>query len=205
MKKVPILLAILAGFAMTEGAMADAIPYPSPGTPSYTTYNFTAGFTGTETLYIQALGTADFADNLYVIVGGGTPIATGLNPTSPVGTQFSFAVTAGESIVFELANANGQTYYSNALATIDGVSHVYSTPFSGGGGIPAGTYVGFEDNVWNLPGENLSDFKYQDLQFVFAEAVPEASTWVMLVLGFAGLGFMGYRRSRNRPVAVSSA
>jgi phospholipase/lecithinase/hemolysin len=28
-------------------------------------------------------------------------------------------------------------------------------------------------------------------------AVPEASTWAMMLLGFAGLGFAGYRRSRH--------
>jgi hypothetical protein len=27
-------------------------------------------------------------------------------------------------------------------------------------------------------------------------AVPEASTWVMMLAGFAGLGFVGYRRSK---------
>jgi hypothetical protein len=25
-------------------------------------------------------------------------------------------------------------------------------------------------------------------------AVPESSTWVMMILGFVGLGFMGYRK-----------
>jgi hypothetical protein len=34
--------------------------------------------------------------------------------------------------------------------------------------------------------------------------VPEASTWAMMVLGFAGLGFAGYRR-RNRSQAATSA
>jgi hypothetical protein len=32
--------------------------------------------------------------------------------------------------------------------------------------------------------------------------VPEPSTWAMMLLGFAGLGFAGYRRTR---VAVSAA
>lgn len=31
----------------------------------------------------------------------------------------------------------------------------------------------------------------------FDTAVPEPSTWAMLLIGFAGLGFAGYRRSRN--------
>ncbi len=33
-------------------------------------------------------------------------------------------------------------------------------------------------------------------------AVPEASTWVMMLLGFAGLGFAGYRVSRRAANAV---
>jgi len=37
--------------------------------------------------------------------------------------------------------------------------------------------------------------------FEFA-VVPELSTWVMLLAGFAGLGFVGFRRSR-RSVALS--
>lgn len=32
----------------------------------------------------------------------------------------------------------------------------------------------------------------------FSSAVPETSTWAMLLLGFAGLGFLGYRRTTNR-------
>jgi hypothetical protein len=27
--------------------------------------------------------------------------------------------------------------------------------------------------------------------------IPESSTWAMLVLGFAGLGFVGYRRTKS--------
>jgi hypothetical protein len=34
-------------------------------------------------------------------------------------------------------------------------------------------------------------------------AVPEPSTWAMMLIGFAGLGFMAYRRGR-RPVRVSA-
>jgi hypothetical protein len=37
-----------------------------------------------------------------------------------------------------------------------------------------------------------------DLQFrVFGAAVPEFSTWAMMLLGFAGLGYAGYRRART--------
>jgi hypothetical protein len=32
-------------------------------------------------------------------------------------------------------------------------------------------------------------------------AVPEPSTWAMMILGFAGIGYIAYRR-RNRPSAT---
>ena len=31
----------------------------------------------------------------------------------------------------------------------------------------------------------------------FTSAVPEPSTWAMMILGFAGVGFMAYRRRNN--------
>jgi PEP-CTERM motif len=34
----------------------------------------------------------------------------------------------------------------------------------------------------------------------FARSVPEPSTWAMLLLGFAGLGYAGYRRSKRRAI-----
>jgi hypothetical protein len=33
-------------------------------------------------------------------------------------------------------------------------------------------------------------------------AVPEASTWAMMLIGFAGLGYFGYRRCRAPRVAA---
>ena len=35
-----------------------------------------------------------------------------------------------------------------------------------------------------------------------AVLVPEPATWAMLMLGFAGLGFAGYRASRNTAFAA---
>lgn len=39
---------------------------------------------------------------------------------------------------------------------------------------------------------------------VSVSAVPEASTWMMMLIGFAGIGFITYRRARKLPVAFAS-
>jgi len=42
-----------------------------------------------------------------------------------------------------------------------------------------------------------------DFHPAIASAVPEASTWAMMILGFAGVGFVTYRR-RNQSAALAS-
>jgi len=46
----------------------------------------------------------------------------------------------------------------------------------------------------------LDDFFYSE---PVAGAVPEPTTWVMMILGFAGVGFMAYHRSR-KDIAIAS-
>ena len=64
---------------------------------------------------------------------------------------------------------------------------------------------------WLMIETNASEWKPGNLSFqndgnvtvaAFAPNVPEPSTWAMMLLGFAGLGFAGYRTSRK---AVSIA
>jgi hypothetical protein len=67
------------------------------------------------------------------------------------------------------------------------------------------TRVTVTDTVIDLgsnfgPNIDLTIFGYGTFVFggAVAETVPEASTWAMLLLGFAGLGFIGYRQTRGR-------
>ena len=39
----------------------------------------------------------------------------------------------------------------------------------------------------------------------FVATVPEPSTWAMMILGFAGVGYMAYRRSRKNTMALTAA
>jgi hypothetical protein len=46
-------------------------------------------------------------------------------------------------------------------------------------------------------GELGSDVAFGVGTFTLTAAVPEPSTWAMMLLGFCGLGFMAFRRKNN--------
>lgn len=55
---------------------------------------------------------------------------------------------------------------------------------------------------------NAQGLSFPDAYFVtltLSSGVPEPSTWAMLVLGFAGLGFAGYRRAKARLVSFAAS
>jgi hypothetical protein len=53
-------------------------------------------------------------------------------------------------------------------------------------------------------GANFEEYGFQttpntaiDASAAIASAVPEPSTWAMMILGFSGVGFLAYRKKRN--------
>ena len=68
-------------------------------------------------------------------------------------------------------------------------------------------YSASDDSVINLgssfgPNIDLTFIGYGEIVVggAVSKAVPEPSTWAMLLMGFAGLGFVGYRASRRNAV-----
>jgi PEP-CTERM motif len=47
------------------------------------------------------------------------------------------------------------------------------------------------------------NFPNTDITSTFQPGVPEPSTWAMMLVGFAGLGFAGYRASRKSVASVA--
>jgi hypothetical protein len=56
------------------------------------------------------------------------------------------------------------------------------------------TYFQFDGDSWE--GASLDGAR------ITVSGVPEASTWAMMLIGFGGLGFAGYRASRSRAEGV---
>jgi hypothetical protein len=192
----------LLGLVAVTSAQAATIPYQHQGTENPTKYTFAASSTGSLVAYFYGSG-ASFSESLGLLVNGqdrGTALD---NHSSPFGTMYNFGnVSAGDTLVFYVdVKTTGFKYYSDISRNDDHVNHVYSTAFTGHGKIPAGTYVGFED--LSQRDTHWTDNNYTDEQFVFTvAAVPEPSTWAMMVLGFVGVGFLAYRRRNLAPTAA---
>jgi opacity protein-like surface antigen len=187
--------------ALATAAKADVV-YPNPGTENPTTYTFTSTSNGSLIAYFYGSG-ASFSESLGLLVNGQDRGIALDNHSSTYGQAYKFGnVSVGDTLVFYIdVKTTGYTYYSDIKMNSDGVNHVYSTAFNGDGKIPAGTYVGFED--LSLHQTCWTDNNYTDEQFVFTvTAVPEPSTWAMMILGFAGVSFITYRR-RNSAMRVA--
>jgi hypothetical protein len=195
-------VAIIAAAALTISASAASasIMYPDTGSENVETYSFNASSTGDLVAYFAGSGAA-LENQLGLLVNG---VSTGLvglnNHTSSIGQSFNFGhVEAGDVLTFVDFVTNYATWYSDPTLNSGNGNHVYSTTAGVGAafaGSPAGTYVAFEDLIFPN-----SDFNYFDHAFVFTiAAVPEPSTWAMMILGFAGVGYMMYRR--RKPAAL---
>lgn len=85
----------------------------------------------------------------------------------------------------------------------------------GGGTLAAGQiYVFdllFDDRITGDDGNGTPITQFYDTHTngLFATAgvapVPEPSTWAMMLIGFAGIGYAGYRSARKRSVAAAAA
>jgi hypothetical protein len=108
--------------------------------------------------------------------------------------------------------------------TVSDVFRIFNDFTDGGGGTGVGTTAFlYSDDQGNLPdpitysanvifisempgGE--TDFTGNGTTyhlFSGVSAVPELSTWAMMILGFAGVGFMAYRRRKGGTLALAAA
>jgi len=178
-------------------AASAAIVYPNSGSENLQTYGFTADSTGDLIAYFAGSGAA-LENQIGLLVNGASTGVVGLNNhTSLIGQSLNLGhVTAGDALTFVDFVTGYATWYSDPSLNGGNGNHVYSRAASAGQaftGSPAGTYVAFEDLIFPN-----SDFNYFDHAFVYSiAAVPEPSTWAMMILGFAGVGYMTYRRNRQ--------
>ena len=189
---------------------ATITPYPGPGTPNLTVYNFIALSTGDVTGFFAGASAAD-TSVIGVSVNGAAPSLFGLsNQTSALSQSLDFGtVTAGDLLTFTLKNlTSGTQLSSNSTLNPDGLQHVFAANFvSSGGAIPNGLQVSFED----LTKSQGSDFDYNDASFVFTNvgndpvgrgvtgAAPLPAALPMFAAGAGLVGLLARVKKRKRP------
>jgi hypothetical protein len=86
-----------------------------------------------------------------------------------------------------------------ALADANPLLGGAASPFT-----PLDMFILLNDVDMSFNGGPVSTFAMEHLAFPATAPVPEPSTWAMLLIGFAGLGFVRYRASRSSGAAVGS-
>jgi PEP-CTERM motif len=65
----------------------------------------------------------------------------------------------------------------------------------------------YDNRIFNLTDGGIAQYQIYDNDtngdFFTAGAVPEPSTWAMMLIGFAGLGYVGYRGSRMKRILAA--
>jgi hypothetical protein len=129
-----------------------------------------------------------------VFIGGGDTFVGYGGATGPgnIGDKGAFPISFGSGDFVGIGGAFGEVavppgYNSNDALSSSGIW--FNQSFASIG-INTGTYV------WTWGAGDHSD------SFTVEIAVPEPSTWAMTVVGFAGLGIMGYRAARRTAAAT---
>jgi PEP-CTERM motif len=184
-----------AVFATTTALMASSALAACPNScgndttgPEYTiTANADGSFTTVHNYAVQTPYDGN-DDTWFSIINNRTTPLLSLALSSPTLDLFGFDGDGIDTRCFPAActNALDTTGYGGPLAYFTGInaSKTAGTVVFGANGLAAGasTFFSLEEAV------TLN---------TIVVGTPEPSTWAMMLLGFIGLGFMGYRKSRR--------
>ena len=151
---------------------------------------FTDTFTGADLIHVGQSVTATVTfttlDTSTTIPGDNFP---GFEVIGVTGT------VNGSAIVAPVNGSSYGNYFETGPYFLDGTGVTFRTA-------NGSTFDFFNQSNNNLYRVNFTGGPLGDSAFLTATpvaAVPEPSTWAMMILGFAGIGFMAYRRKQNGP------
>jgi hypothetical protein len=210
MKRALAFLAVSAGLLIASSANAAIVSVTSGGVANATS--------GQTSVFAAAPGAVTFDMNADPgFTGGAVLFTTGTfaNAATPFNdtTQYASVGSLGAPATSTLLLGGNNNYVGLYWGSIDAYNsltitdasgdHVVNsttfssvlTPAIGNQGAGGSLYINiFADSpITKLTFfSNQAAFEFDNLTVA---AVPEASTWAMMILGFLGLGFLGYRKS----------
>jgi hypothetical protein len=159
------------------------------------------GITGSGTLTASASGLVDSISGSVSDTCTGTPCVPQyrniIGLLTPHQAYGGLSDIGGDNLIFP-APASTFLDSQGIVFSIGGVG-VDPCAFS------AGCYMRIYANTGGTPQYDLlmSNAGSNGVDFVLTAAIPEPATWAMMILGFAGIGFMAYRRKR-RPALMAA-
>lgn len=192
---VAMATAITVSFAVTDQARAGAIAVIDQQNASNIFNAFAPNFTGVGQSFTPTLTEIDAADFVFTATNASLELTlysgSGIGG-SALATSASVPLTSGffnfQTVLFSLPSTTlipGDTY----TLFVTAVTGKFGFEDTGGNNYAGGEFF------------NQSGIASPTTDLIFAEglaAIPEPSTWALLVLGFAGLAFAGYHRTRSR-------
>jgi hypothetical protein len=167
------------------------------------TFDLTGGTMGPASLTMDYVGDT-YAASPPELDAASYSALQGMNAADPLTVDFNSFETTGSptnsDIVFTVLNSSFVPVWTSfLLSTATDVT------------IPGGTLAAgqsytfdllFSSQIGGTAGDPFTITQFYDTHTdgSFFTAVPEPSTWAMMLVGFAGLGYVGYR-ARNRSVA----
>jgi len=170
----------------------------------------------TGTAYANTLN-GSFPTPPWILNDGTSSWITPFNPLLSDGTDpasdgtYKYATTFFISSPFSLASLSGRFAADNVIDDIKLNGHIIYLGPHDGTTSQFSNWTGFSSLLWFQQGSNTLEFDVRNygqnggnpsglnVQFLDSSvtAVPEPSTWAMMILGFLGVGFMAYRRKSN--------
>jgi hypothetical protein len=164
-------------------------------------------------LLIQQWPTFNFTSSTLTYAGGSLALSLGLAEGSqgPDGTQDAFLSSPGQVVT------SASEWMTNFVDTEDADWATFQTTYSPKAATPPGEQEGLEQWAQSTDGQydylkgysantppivDSIDSNAAPLFAPTGSTVPEPSTWAMLLLGFAGLGWAGYRKAKGVRVAA---
>jgi hypothetical protein len=132
------------------------------------------------------------------------------NIATVAGTRYALTFDLGAATTWNIGALAGSALTASATGTSLLASQLFSLVPTGANDWATET-LSFMANSSSTTIEFLGDSSQVNSRYIGLDnvsaavaAVPEPSTWAMMILGFMGMGFMAYRRSR-KGLALSAA
>jgi hypothetical protein len=177
------------------------------------TFDLTGGSMGPIEFTINYAGNA--YSNTPQLTAGSYDALQGMNAADTLTVDFNAmevspnATHGANNIFFSIVNSSDTTVFSDALPT---TATSLTIP---GGTLAAGQSYSFDllfddrivttDDEEGVPFTQFYDTHTDGSFTTAAGSVPEPATWAMMLIGFVGLGYAGYRRSRKEAASAIAA